>query len=125
MGKQMMLLTTKGRKSRTLRDTPIGYFRIDGSIYVFSAWGKATNWYKNLAACPEEVFVQIGFHRTHAVPQVVSDPQELQRILEHFVQQDPQGARMLMGWDPALDQAETADFSTMIERVLVVRFKND
>ncbi len=123
MSKQIMLLTTRGRKSNEMRDTPIGYFRIDGGIYVFSAWGKATNWYKNLVACPDEVFVQIGFRRTHAIPQVVSDPQELKCILEHFVQQDPQGARLLMGWDPALDRPETADFSTMIEKVLVVRFK--
>jgi deazaflavin-dependent oxidoreductase (nitroreductase family) len=125
MSRQVMLLTTQGRKTHALRATPIGYFRIDGQVYVFSAWGKATNWYQNLLACPDEVYVHIGFQRRRATAQEVSDPQEIQRLLERFVQQDPQGARTLFGWDPAQDRIEAADFSAMIAKVLVVRFVTD
>ncbi len=119
---QIMLLTTKGRKSNEMRDTPIGYFRIDDIIHVFSGWGKEANWYKNIMACPGEVYVQIGFRRFHALAELVQDPQELQRIIERLVRQDPRGAGYLMGWDPKLDHPETADFSLMIEKVVVVRF---
>lgn len=125
VSRQVMLLTTQGRKTHAMRSTPIGYFRIDGQVYVFSAWGKATHWYQNILACPDEVYMQIGFQRRRAIAQEVSDPQELQRLLEHFVAQDPQGARVLFGWDPAQDRAETADFAPMIEKVLVVRFATD
>ncbi len=55
VSRRVMLLTTRGRKSGKLRSTPIGYWRIGEKIYLFSAWGKATSWYKNLVACPEEV----------------------------------------------------------------------
>jgi deazaflavin-dependent oxidoreductase (nitroreductase family) len=122
LGKQIMLLTTKGRKSHAMRDTPIGYYRLGDSIYVFSGWGKEANWYKNMVVCPEEVYVRIGFRRFQVRPEVVEDPQEVKRIIEQLILQDPKGARTLMGWDAKLDQLETADFSLMIEKVLVVRF---
>ncbi len=122
MSKQIMLLTTKGRKSGEMRDTPIGYFRIDGVIHVFSGWGREANWYKNLVACPDEVWVRIGFRRYRAFPEVIQDPGMVQQILERLVLQDPHGARTLMGWDSERDRVEMADFSMMIEKVLVVRF---
>jgi len=122
LGRQIMLLTTRGRKSGKLRDTPIGYFRIDGVIHVFSGWGKEANWYKNIAAKPEEVFLQVGFRRSPARAEFLSDPAELQKTLEKLVVQNPNGAGYLMGWDAGIDRPETADFSLMIERVVVVRF---
>ena len=122
VGKQIMLLTTKGRKSNEMRDTPIGYFRVDDIVHVFSGWGKEANWYKNIMACPDEVYVQIGFRRFHALAEIVQDPQKLKRTIERLVLQDPRGAGYLMGWDSKLDRLEAADFSLMIEKVLVVRF---
>ena len=49
----VMLRTTRGKKSGKLRTTPIGYFRIGGALYLFSAWGKGTSWYKNMLANPK------------------------------------------------------------------------
>ena len=122
LGRQIMLLTTRGRKSGKLRDTPIGYFRIDGVIHVFSGWGKEANWYKNIAANPAEIFLQVGFRRSPARAEFLSDPAKIQQTLEKLVVQNPKGAGYLMGWDAGIDRPETADFSLMIERVLVVRF---
>ena len=122
LSKRIMLLTTQGRNSQRMRDFPIGYFRIGGDVYVFSAWGRQSNWYKNLVAHPEQVYVQIGLRRRHVWPQVVQDPQELKRIIQQLIRDDPDGARTLMGWDPNRDDVESADFSLMIEKVLTVRF---
>ena len=122
LSKRIMLLTTKGRNSQRMRDFPIGYFCIGDGIYVFSAWGKQSNWYKNLIAHPDQVYVQIGLRRFHVRPEVVQDPQELKCIIQQLIRDDPDGARTLMGWDPSQDDMETADFSLMIEKVLTVRF---
>jgi deazaflavin-dependent oxidoreductase (nitroreductase family) len=122
MGQQIMLLTTKGRSSQKWRDFPIGYYRIDGTVYVFSGWGKAANWYKNIIANPKEVFLQVGFHHFHAIPEVVEGAEELRKTFERFVSRCPKGAQQLIGWDPQRDSLETADFSMMMEKVLVVRF---
>jgi deazaflavin-dependent oxidoreductase (nitroreductase family) len=123
LSKRIMLLTTKGRNSQRMRDFPIGYFHIGDGIYVFSAWGKQSNWYKNLIACPDQVYVQIGLRRFHVQPEVVQDPQELKRIILQLIRDDPEGAHTLMGWDPSQDDVESADFSLMIENVLTLRFR--
>ncbi len=122
MSKNIMLLTTLGRKSGSRRDTPIGFFRIDGVIHVFTGWGMNAAWYRNIQAHPGEVSLQIGLKRFPVTAETVQDPQAVQQALEKLVAQDPQGAKMLMGWDPSADRAETSDFSMMVEKVLVVRF---
>jgi deazaflavin-dependent oxidoreductase (nitroreductase family) len=122
LGKRMMLITTRGRKSGQLRHFPVGYARIDNVIHVFSGWGRGANWYKNLLAHPEEVSVQVGFRRFPARAKVLDDPRDIQRTLERFVRQAPSQARDLMGWDPERDRIATADFSPMIERVLTIQF---
>ena len=118
----VMLLTTRGRKSGKLRSTPIGYFRIGGAIYLFSAWGKASNWYKNMLASPQDVWIQIGLHRWPVHAQVVSEPREIQQVLVQLVQESPAGARTLFGWDPDQDWIDSADFTPILEQVLIIRF---
>ncbi len=121
LGKSIMLLTTKGRKSGKRRSFPVGYFRIDGGTYVFSAWGEKANWYKNLVQNPEELYVQMGFRRYHAHAQVIRNPAELKSILARFVLESPRDANTMMGWDASRDDPETSDFSMMMEKVLIVR----
>jgi deazaflavin-dependent oxidoreductase (nitroreductase family) len=123
VGKAIMLLTTRGRKSQTMRDFPVGYHRIDDTICVFSGWGKEANWYKNLMAYPEDVYVQTGFRRFPVRPEVVEDRRELKGIIERFILRNPAAAQTLIGWDPDRDDLHTADLSPMIEKVLVVRFR--
>ena len=125
MGKQVMLLSTKGRTSHKQRDFPIGYYLIDGIVHVISGWGKNANWYKNIIASSQDVFLQVGFRRFHVIAEVVSDPGDLQHTFERFIVCCPDGARHLIGWDPARDRIETADFSQMIEKILVVKFHED
>ena len=122
MGKQVMLLTTKGRSSQKWRDFPIGYYLIDGTVHVISGWGKSANWYKNIIANPKDVFLQVGFRRFHAIPEVVEGAEELRKTFERFIICCPQGAQHLIGWDPQRDSLDKADFSMMMEKVLVVRF---
>ncbi len=122
MSKNIMLLRTRGRKTGKRRDTPIGYFRVDGLIHVFTGWGPNANWYRNIMAHPDQVSVQIGLRRFPVRAETLKDRREVQRAVEKLVVQDPQGARLLMGWDPASDRPENADFSMMVEKVLVVQF---
>jgi hypothetical protein len=73
-------------------------------------------------ACPEDVYLQVGFKRFKARYEIVEDFAERERIYQRFVVQQPKGAHLLMGWDPQVDRPESADFSMMVEKVLVVRF---
>jgi deazaflavin-dependent oxidoreductase (nitroreductase family) len=122
VGRSVMLLTTKGKKSGKLRSTPIGYFRIGGLLYLFSAWGKNTSWYKNMLANPNDIWIQVGRRKWPVCAQVLEDPVEIHCLLAQFVAETPAQARYLFGWDPATDRMENADFSPVIEQVLIVRF---
>lgn len=121
-GKTTMLLTTRGRKSHRLRRFPVGYFRIGGNIHLLSGWGKDSNWYKNLRANPDDVWLQIGFRNFSVTAQFIEDPAEIKRTIERIVSESPTSARRLFGWDPDHDSLGSSDFSPVIEKVLFVRF---
>jgi deazaflavin-dependent oxidoreductase (nitroreductase family) len=118
----VMLLTTKGRKSRKQRSTPIGYFRIGGVVHLFSAWGENTSWYKNMIVYPEDVWIQIGPHQWAVKWIKLNDPQEILKTITQFVTESPAQAHYLFGWDPDHDQLDQADFSNLINRILIVQF---
>ncbi len=62
MGRDVLILTTKGAKSGEIRETPLVYTR-DGDKYVIvaSKGGAPTNpaWYHNLRTHPE-VTIEVG-----------------------------------------------------------------
>lgn len=122
MSRNVMLLTTRGRKSGRLRNTPIGYFRISGVIHLFSAWGKCSSWYQNMLANPNDVWIQIGLRRFPVKIQTLEEPVEIQDCLRHFIGESPVEAHSVFGWDPDLDRIDQADFSQIIHQVLIVRF---
>ncbi len=121
-GKTTMLLITRGRKTHRLRRFPVGYFRIDGNIHLLSGWGRDSNWYKNLRANPTEVWLQIGFRTFPVQAQIIEDPAEFKRTLECLTLEAPDNAQRLFGWDPKADRLDLADFSPIIEKVLMVKF---
>jgi deazaflavin-dependent oxidoreductase (nitroreductase family) len=121
-GRTTMLLTTRGRKSQRLRRFPVGYFRIDGEIYLISGWGKRANWYKNLHSSPDEVWLQIGFRSFPATATIIDDPEQVRQKIEHLISESPAVAKHLLGWDPDHDTLASADFSPLIDSVLFVRF---
>jgi deazaflavin-dependent oxidoreductase (nitroreductase family) len=122
MSRTVMLLTTRGRKSGKLRSTPIGYFRIGGVVHLFSAWGKGASWYKNMVDSPDHVWIQIGMAKQPARTEVINQPDEIMKTLAQFIDESPDQAHYLFGWEPKLDRLDHADFSMVIDRVLIVRF---
>jgi len=122
ISRTVMLLTTRGRKSGKLRSVPIGYFRIGGIVHLFSAWGKGASWYKNLAASPTQVWLQIGMRKWPVRAEAIDQPDEIMKTLTQFIDESPDQAHYIFGWEPKLDRLDRADFSMVIDRVLIVRF---
>jgi hypothetical protein len=87
-----------------------------------SGWGKDANWYKNILANPEEVWLQIGFRHFAVRADILEDPAEIRRTIETLIAESPADAQRLFGWDPQSDRLDAADFSPMIEHVLFVKF---
>jgi F420H(2)-dependent quinone reductase len=74
-GMPILLLNVKGRKTGTLRTTPVAYF-MDGDAYVVtgSAGGQPAepNWFRNLRATDTAV-VEVGDRRLAVTVDVVRD----------------------------------------------------
>ncbi|WP_232668059.1 nitroreductase/quinone reductase family protein [Pseudonocardia sp. TRM90224] len=71
-GKAVLYLTTVGAKTGQQRKNAVGYeLDADGAWLVVASFGGAANnpgWYHNMAAHPEQVWIEVGGqrHRVHA-----------------------------------------------------------
>jgi deazaflavin-dependent oxidoreductase (nitroreductase family) len=72
MGMDVLYLTTIGARTGEGRMTPVAYFPDgDAWLIVASLGGAARNpgWYHNIAAHPDQVWIDIGGDRLHVTPE--------------------------------------------------------
>ena len=72
LGNFVLLLTTIGRSSGKKRVTPLQYEEINNKIYLGSAFGKKSDWVKNILANPN-VEVQIKSQKFTGYAEVIGD----------------------------------------------------
>ena len=71
----VMLLRTRGRRSGSVREAPVGYVIRDGCIYCVAGYGERTPWVLNLITDPAvEVILPTRRFKGEAAP--VTDPHE-------------------------------------------------
>ena len=121
-GRIFLVLITKGRISGKKTRTPLEYHRIDGIITVVSARGENANWLKNIRANPDMVWIKHGFHSFQPRVKFVTDEMEILKLMKWYVSKHGRVAKLLFGWDPKSDDPETADFSKLIQLVVLVQF---
>jgi deazaflavin-dependent oxidoreductase (nitroreductase family) len=122
LGRIFLLLITKGRISGKKKRTPLEYHRIDGTITVVSGRGEDADWLKNINANPDAVWIKHGFHSFQPRVKFVTDETELLKLIKWYVTKHGRVAKLLFGWDPKLDDPETANFSKLIKLVVLVQF---
>ena len=80
----LMVLRTRGRRTRKVRAAPLGYVILDGAIYCCAGFGRETAWYRNLLADPAVEVVLPGRTLTgSATP--VTDPGERARAYRALI----------------------------------------
>lgn len=110
---RMYVITTIGRKTGKKRHTPLEYFVIDGVVYGGVTNPKKSQWYKNILANPDSVWVQFGFRKYQARIEFLDDQENI-ALLKRYAMQYPHLAKY-WGWDPERDNIETADFLPMLK----------
>jgi deazaflavin-dependent oxidoreductase (nitroreductase family) len=95
IGRIILLLTTTGRKSGQKRVTPLQYEEIDGKIYLGSARGTKSDWYRNIEA-DGRVEVRVKNRRVCGVAETVTDPVRIADFLEVRLQRHPRMMGLLM-----------------------------
>lgn len=95
IGRLVLLLTTKGRKTGRLHVTPLQYQEIDGLIHIGSARGTKADWYQNVEADPE-VEVQVRERRFKGRGETITDPGRVADFIEHRLRERPRFIGALM-----------------------------
>ncbi len=108
-GFKVYLLTHKGRTSGTIYRTPLEYDFVDGVMQGGGVNPRKSNWFRNIQAHPDEVWVQVGSRKFHARIEMLGDQGSID-VMKFYVRTHPNYSRFI-GWDPDLDDLETADFS--------------
>jgi deazaflavin-dependent oxidoreductase (nitroreductase family) len=83
VSKQVLLLTTIGRKTGRPRVAPLDYEEEDGTYYLMPNQGTHATWYRNLVAHPE-VTIQVGRRRMEAIATPVTDLKLKAHVLRRF-----------------------------------------
>ncbi|MFX0092402.1 MAG: nitroreductase family deazaflavin-dependent oxidoreductase [Candidatus Hodarchaeota archaeon] len=119
LGRRLLVLTTKGRRSGKVRNNPLEYIRVNHKIYIFSAFGQKSDWFKNMCARPDEVYVQVGFRKFPASFTVL-EVTEQNDILKWLAIKHPGYMKLGFGWNPNQDNPETVDFSSVAKILKII-----
>ena len=87
-GRLVLLLTTTGRKSGKSRVTPLQYEEIDGDIYIASARGTKSDWYRNIVTNPM-VRVRVKSRKFEGKAEPITDRNRIADFLEIRLQRHP------------------------------------
>lgn len=98
IGKQVLLLTTTGRRSGRPRQTPLEYIydRENDRYRVAAGWGRHTDWYRNLLKNPN-VKVQVGRRNFEARAEKACD-EEVARYMMHVSARRPSMDKVWNRW---------------------------
>jgi deazaflavin-dependent oxidoreductase (nitroreductase family) len=125
LGKRLLVLQTRGRVSGRTRRNPTEYFRIDGVIHVISGFGEHAHWVKNMRARPDDVRVYAGMQFFKAQLEFLDNPEDRLAVCRWLVTKHAAYSRQAMGWQPGIDDPDTADFSAIVDAVTIVRISGD
>lgn len=114
---QMLVLTTRGRRSGRPRHTMLEHTWHNGRAYIAPGWGDRTLWYQNTLADPR-VTVQRGGTAYGAVAVRVTEDDELADLYKVMAGKSPV-------WKPYLDswgaEDTLSDFLAKKDRLVVLR----
>lgn len=105
-GKRMLLITTRGRKSKLPRHTMVSCIDFDRKNYAVSGWWRRSDWIKNIHEDPL-VTVQLGLRIYSAHARRVVDPEEFRGVAGSLF--DSGGDSHFKDWLDTLDIAFTLD----------------
>ncbi len=98
LDRQVLLLTTIGRRSGLPRTTPVGYLHdpVADVYYLTAGWGGAVNWLANVCACPR---VRINVRgRERGAEAASASREDALAVLTAYTERNPFARRMWSRW---------------------------
>ncbi len=119
MGRFILLLTTRGRKSGLPRVTPLQYEKIDGDFYLGSARGVQADWVRNILACPE-VELQVKMTKMKGIAELVTDALRIADFLELRLQRHPTMVGRILEMDGLSRKPNRAELEAYAAKLAMV-----
>ncbi len=88
VGRLILLLEHKGRRTGRVYATPLQYEKIQDAYYVGAARGLKSDWFRNLQADPC-VHVWVGTAEFDGVAETVTEPQRIVEFLQYRLHRHP------------------------------------
>lgn len=123
VGRVILLLTTRGRKSGLARVTPLQYEEVGGDIYIGSAMGRNSDWFRNIQADPC-VEVRAGKRKFQGTAEVVTDPRRIADYLELRLERHPQMVGLILKMEGLPTKPARSDLEKYAERLSMVVIRN-
>lgn len=105
LGKQLLVLETRGRRSGKVYKTPLGPLDEGGALYLIASRGPATDWYRNALAAGTVTVTRAG-RRSPMRVAAVTNPAEKATLMQTYQARFPQVQRQFAqaagSTDPAL-----------------------
>lgn len=119
LGRFILLLTTRGRKSGLPRVTPLQYEIIDGDYCLGSARGVQADWVRNILAHPE-VELQVRRTKIRGIADVITDPLQIADFLELRLKRHPTMVGRIMEMDGLSRTPSRAELEIYAARLAMV-----
>lgn len=120
----LMVLTTWGRKSKLPRHSALEYRAHGSKVYIVSAWGNRSQWYRNLKA-QAVVRVCRGWRSYSACAVEVTDPSEALRALHLFRNTSPMIYDNLLAYLSQRDKVNSRVLNEIARDFTIVRLDPD
>ena len=116
LGRLILLLTTRGRKTGKQRITPLQFEKDQQRLFIGSMRGEKADWYQNILADPR-VRVQIGSSQFEAEAEAISDPEQITNFLELRLSRHPRMVGKMLqaeGLSPPWTRDKLASYAQQI-----------
>jgi deazaflavin-dependent oxidoreductase (nitroreductase family) len=119
VGRLILLLTTRGRKTGLARLTALQYEEIDGAIVVGSSRGTKADWYRNILADPH-VLVRVKSGEFRGLAEPSTDPDRIADFLEYRLKQHPRMVASILRAEGLPASPSRADLKGYASRLAIV-----
>lgn len=119
VGRLVLLLTTRGRRSGKPRVTPLQFEEIDGNIVVGSSRGTRADWYRNILADPH-VQVRVGSRAFHGIAEPTTDTRRIADFLQLRLDRHPRMVRAILRSEGVPDHPSRSDLESYASGLAMV-----
>ncbi len=119
VGRLVLLLTTRGRKTGLPRVTPLQYEEIDGAFYLGSSRGQQADWFRNIVA-DSHVEIRVKSRRFRGVAETIIDPLRIADFLELRLKRHPKMIGMIFESDGLPAQPGRAQLEAYAAKLAMV-----